>query len=64
MCCLLDLPVVFGCTCLHVRGWVLRGQGIDEPDDFAMFTEDELVTNHGFKVGHVRKILRALANGE
>eukprot|EP00041_Stephanoeca_diplocostata_P028111 m.786891 g.786891 ORF g.786891 m.786891 type:complete len:510 (-) comp23306_c0_seq18:1066-2595(-) len=38
--------------------------GIDEPDDFAMFTEDELVTNHGFKVGHVRKILRALANGE
>lgn len=35
--------------------------GIDEPGDFKMFTEDELVSQHMFKVGHVRKIFAALA---
>jgi len=34
-------------------------QGIDEPGDFKMFSEKELV-EQGFKVGHVRKILKAL----
>ena len=34
--------------------------GIDDPGDFNMFTEDELVTVHKFKVGHVRKIFAAV----
>ena len=33
--------------------------GIDDAADFAMFTEAELVSEHGFKAGHARKILAA-----
>jgi len=36
--------------------------GIDVPDDFYLFSESELVSNHGFKVGHVRKIFKKLGN--
>ena len=36
--------------------------GIDEPADFLLFTEAELVEN-GFKVGHARKILANLGGG-
>ena len=38
--------------------------GIDEPSDFKMFTEAELVSVHNFKTGHVRKILMALGNAD
>lgn len=34
--------------------------GIDTPDDFKMFSEEELVNEHNFKVGHIRKIFNAL----
>lgn len=34
--------------------------GIDNPADFKMFSESELVSEHGFKVGHARKILMKL----
>ena len=34
--------------------------GVVMPDDFLLFDEGELTATHGFKVGHVRKIYRAL----
>lgn len=34
--------------------------GIDVPQDFKMFSEQELVNDHKFKVGHIRKIFQAL----
>jgi hypothetical protein len=34
--------------------------GIETPADFVDFTETELVDEHGFKLGHVRKIYRHL----
>jgi len=34
--------------------------GIDVPQDFKMFSEEELVNDHKFKVGHIRKIFKAL----
>eukprot|EP00035_Acanthoeca_spectabilis_P004937 m.108340 g.108340 ORF g.108340 m.108340 type:complete len:498 (+) comp12800_c1_seq1:149-1642(+) len=43
-------------TCLAL----CEDAGIDVPEDFTMFTEKELVSDHGFKVGHARKILRTL----
>ena len=49
----LSLPV-------DVVAALAENAGIDTPDDFMLFSEQELIKEHGFKVGHVRKILKAL----
>lgn len=51
--CKLSLPVA---TIVLAAGEA----GIDTPEDFKLFSEEELVKEHKFKVGHVRKILKAL----
>jgi hypothetical protein len=43
-------------------GTLVNELGIELPADFNLFPEAELVSHHGFKVGHVRKIHRALSH--
>jgi len=41
-------------------GSLAEEAGIDEDADFLLFSESELVSQHGFKAGHARKILAAV----
>lgn len=54
-------------TGLHLPKSVIEAVACSEqlsalsPAEFAKITEDELVLHHGFKVGHARKMLRAVS---